>query len=160
MAALAKNSRESGSASPGGGFGRMVRIPWYSAGQPGAQPSGTFSFRRSAGSELGAATVHSHSVAAECLGFLNILERTPPGQANPLSWRPFMKYMFFPKNFIAHYPNRYKTHPLPPSKSPLQTAYSRPAAVLPDTLYAYAYFPYALLPLTPWRRSARIPARG
>ena len=59
-----------------------------------------------------------------------------------------------------HNPNRYKTHPLPPSKSPLQTAYSRPAAVSPDTLYAYACSPYALLPLTPWRRSARIPARG
>jgi len=44
----------------------------------------------SGGSELGAATVHSRSVAAECLGLLSILERTPPGRANPLSGRPFL----------------------------------------------------------------------
>ncbi len=47
-AALAKNSRERGWASPGGGFGRMLRNPSYSAGQPGAQPSGTFSCQQAA----------------------------------------------------------------------------------------------------------------
>ncbi len=32
---------------------------------------------------LGAATVHSHSVPAECLEILNILERTPQGVPIP-----------------------------------------------------------------------------
>ena len=53
----------------------MVRIVWYSAGQPGAQPSGTFSCP---GSELGAATVHNHNVAAGYLAILSILELPPP----------------------------------------------------------------------------------
>ncbi len=66
----------------------MVRSPWYSAEKPGAQPSATCSFRRTAGSGQGGATGHSHSVAAECLGLLDILERTPPGRVHPLSWRP------------------------------------------------------------------------
>ena len=39
---------------------------------------------------LGAATVHSHSVSAECLGILTILERTHPAHANSLSWRSHM----------------------------------------------------------------------
>ena len=64
----------------------MFRIAWYSAKQLGAQPSGTDSFRRTAGSGQGGATGHSHSVAAECLGLLDILERTPPGRVHPLSW--------------------------------------------------------------------------
>jgi hypothetical protein len=42
------------------------------------------------GSELGAATGHSHSVPAEYLGILSILELTPPGEAHPLSQRPFL----------------------------------------------------------------------
>ena len=45
------------------------------AGKPGAQPSGTFSCP---GSELGAATVHSHNVAAGYLAILSILELPPP----------------------------------------------------------------------------------
>ncbi|MCI9612038.1 MAG: hypothetical protein HFH33_08440 [Eubacterium sp.] len=44
-----------------------------------------------AGSELGAATVHSHSVPAEYLELLSILERTPPGGAHPLSQRPSLQ---------------------------------------------------------------------
>jgi len=80
-----KNSQERGAARPGGGFGRMVRSSWYSVGKAGAQPSATFSFRQTAGSELGGATVHSHSVPAEYLELLTILERTPPGRAAPLS---------------------------------------------------------------------------
>ena len=83
-----KDSRERGLARSGGGFGRMVRSLWRPAGKLGAQPSGTFSFRQDAGSELGAATVHSHSVAAGRLGLLTILERTQPERANPLSRRP------------------------------------------------------------------------
>jgi hypothetical protein len=43
LATLAKNSRARGGVPSGGGFGRMFRIAWYSAKQPGAQPSGTFS---------------------------------------------------------------------------------------------------------------------
>jgi len=43
-----------------------------------------------AGSELGAATGHSHSVPAEYLGILNILELTQPGHAHSLSRRPFL----------------------------------------------------------------------
>ena len=31
-----KNSQERGWASPGGGFGRMFRRPWHSAGESGA----------------------------------------------------------------------------------------------------------------------------
>ncbi|MCI9611719.1 MAG: hypothetical protein HFH33_06715 [Eubacterium sp.] len=66
----------------------MIRSPWYPAGKPGAQPSGTFSCP--AGSELGGATGHSHSVTAGYLGILNILERTPPEEAHPLFRRPFL----------------------------------------------------------------------
>jgi len=55
----------------------MLRIAWYSAKQPGAQPSGTDSFRRAAGSGQGGATGHSHNVAAGYLAILNILELTP-----------------------------------------------------------------------------------
>jgi len=90
LAALAKNSRERGWAHSGGGFGRMFRIAWYSAKQLGAQPSGTDSFRRTAGSGQGGATGHSHNVAAGCLAILNILERTPPECTHPFSWRPFL----------------------------------------------------------------------
>jgi len=68
----------------------MVRISWYSAGQL-VQPSGTDSLRLTAGSGQGGATVHSHSVTAEYLGILSILERTQAGHVNPLSWRPFLK---------------------------------------------------------------------
>ena len=46
--AFTKSSRERGCASPGGGFGRMFRIAWYSAKQLGAQPSGTFSCQQAA----------------------------------------------------------------------------------------------------------------
>jgi len=46
--AFTKNSRERKLARPGCGFGRMVRISWYSAKQPGAQPSGTFSCQQAA----------------------------------------------------------------------------------------------------------------
>jgi len=56
----------------------MFRIAWYSAKQLGAQPSGTDSFRRTAGSGQGAATGHSQGVAAGYLAILNILELTPP----------------------------------------------------------------------------------
>ncbi len=42
------------------------------------------------GSELVAATVHSHNVAAGYLAILSILERTPPECTYPLSWRPFL----------------------------------------------------------------------
>jgi hypothetical protein len=90
LAELAKNSRERGGVHSGGGFGRMVRIAWYSAKQLGAQPSGTDSFRRTAGSGQGAATGHSHNVAAGYLAILNILELTPPECTPPLSWRPFL----------------------------------------------------------------------
>jgi len=48
LATLAKNSRERGWVHSGGGFGRMFRIAWYSAKQPGAQPSGTFSCQQAA----------------------------------------------------------------------------------------------------------------
>jgi len=48
LAALAKNSREKGGVHSGGGFGRMVRIDWYSAKQLGAQPIGTFSCQQAA----------------------------------------------------------------------------------------------------------------
>ena len=43
-----KNSQERGGAHPGGGFGGMFRNPWYPAGKPGAQPSGTFSCQQAA----------------------------------------------------------------------------------------------------------------
>ncbi len=35
-------------------------------------------------------TLWRQGVAAGYLGILNILERTPPGEAHPLSWRPFL----------------------------------------------------------------------
>ncbi|MCI9611718.1 MAG: hypothetical protein HFH33_06710 [Eubacterium sp.] len=43
-----KNSQERGWAHPGCGFGGMFRNPWYPAGKPGAQPSGTFSCQQAA----------------------------------------------------------------------------------------------------------------
>ena len=73
-----KNSRERGGGRCGSVFGGMIRSPLPSASNPGAQPSGTDSFRRTAGSGQGGATVRSHSVAAEGLGILIILERTAP----------------------------------------------------------------------------------
>ncbi len=95
---LTKSSRERGLASSGCGFGRRFRSPLHSAGKPGAQPSGTDSFRRTAGSGQGGATVRSHNVPAECLGILNILELTQPGLANPLSRRPSLQKITHTQN--------------------------------------------------------------
>ncbi len=52
---------------------------------PGAEPSGTFSFWRSQG-ELGDAPGRGHCVYAECLGILNILEQET--QARPFPPHP------------------------------------------------------------------------
>ena len=49
---------------------------------PGAQPSGTFSFWRSQG-ELGDAPGRCHCVNAECLGILNILEQEQEVRPRP-----------------------------------------------------------------------------
>ena len=53
--------------------------------EPGAEPSGTFSFWRSQG-ELGGAPGRSHNVNAECLGILSIPEQET--QARPFPPHP------------------------------------------------------------------------
>ncbi len=53
---------ERGLARPGGVRSRMVRSARHSATKPGEQPSGTDSFRQTAGSGQGGATVHSQSM--------------------------------------------------------------------------------------------------
>jgi len=101
LAAVEKNSRERGLVSPPAALEEGLEAIGILQNNLGAQPSGTFSLRRAAGSELGAATGHSHSVPAGYLGLLNILERTPPEHTNPLSRRPS--------------PTHKKSHKLPPT---------------------------------------------
>ena len=70
--------------------------------KPGAQPSGTDSFRQTAGSGQGAATGHSQGVSAECLGLLGILESTHPGQSRPLSRRSAFTKKYTPQSKQLH----------------------------------------------------------
>ncbi len=56
--------------------------------KPGAQPSGTDSFRRSAGSGQGGATVRSHSVTAGYLGLLTFWKRNRKPAPLPFLRRP------------------------------------------------------------------------
>ncbi len=101
FAALAKNSRERGLARPGCGFGRMLRRLWHPAQEAGAQPSGTDSFRRTAGSGQGAATVHSQNVTAGCLRLLSILELTQPGVPIPFPGVPPHPYKTQHNSFLV-----------------------------------------------------------
>ena len=55
--------------------------------KPGAQPSGTDSFRRSAGSGQGGATVRSHSVTAGYLGLLTFWKRNRKPAPRPFLQR-------------------------------------------------------------------------
>ena len=56
--------------------------------KPGAQPSATDSFRRSAGSGQGGATVRSHSVTAGYLGLLTFWKRNRKPAPFPILRRP------------------------------------------------------------------------
>ena len=112
---LGKNSRRKGC---GAGFLRRwknVRSPSYAAKQSGAQPSGTFSCRRIAGSELGAATVRSRNVTAGYVGLLTFWKRNRKHAPLPFLWRPLLILQY------AHAPGQSLSSRgcLPVSKKPI-----------------------------------------
>ena len=86
--ACGKNSRRKGGGAGLRSRWKNVRSPWHPVGKAGAQPSGTCSFRRVAGSGQGGATGHSHSVAAGCLGLLTFWKRLRSPAPPPFLQRP------------------------------------------------------------------------